>query len=225
MDNEESSTLGTRTARRSGTIGSSLDPALNRPIPRPDRSLPPGYIPPASALPKGYRPPRPDLQRSSELARPASRPWISRRQFVLLALALGIFIALVAGGAAYAFTTNNASLAPSGNPRTTVTSFYTALSHQDYTHAYDLLAPVAQQAESRDAFIQRYLQLDQVGGGIATYTLGDSQQQGSSATISVLVTRHGSSGHPTVDIVQLTQTNRQWSIVSIATHTQTATQP
>lgn len=186
-----------------------------RVVARPDRSLPPGYMPP-EALPRGYHPPtRPDLQVSGALARQTRRTALTHGQFLTLALVLAVCVGLIVFVASLLFGASGGTLTVSTAPDATVRVYFTAVSHQDYAHAFDLLSAHAQAGETRSAFVQRNQQIDLVGGFVVTFTLASTQIQGAKATSMVTVQRQGAS--ITIETVQLVQSGGKWYIDAITT--------
>jgi hypothetical protein len=192
-------------------------------ISRPDVRLPPGYSP-NSSLPPGYKPPRLDLQATGATLRSSGKTPMSRRQVLWLALVgTGIVVAIMV----IATLALSAIFVQStvGSAETTLDTYYSALRTQDYTRAYNQLAPALKAAQSQTDYTSRQRQLDLLNGAVVKFTIQSSTVNGKSAMATVEVDRGVTDIQATLDTVMLAQVNDTWYIQSITSHATTPSTP
>lgn len=185
-----------------------------RSMSRPPSRLPEGYKP-GSSLPPGYLPPMRDLQKTGAMVREMDSSKLSRRQIIMLAaggLVIVLFIAAIA--AAFIVQGSLGAIGTSG-PDTTLQHYYSDLKLRDYSDAYSLLSPQAQQSRSRADYINNFKQIDGLNGAITEFTIQNDVTKGNQATAHIQFTRDPSQAQVTVDTVQLVQSNGAWLINSI----------
>jgi hypothetical protein len=176
----------------------------------PDRSLPPGYIPPAH-----------DLQRTGAMARDAARPMLTRRQTIWLVVGGAALVAIIATVVTLVIGTLFLQNTLSG-PETALDTYYSDLRNQNYVSAYAQLSATAQRAQSESDFAAYYQQLDLVGGTITSFSIDASSTSGSTGSAQVSISRSNDSHHVTIDQVTLIDTNGTWQISGITSRTSTA---
>lgn len=149
-------------------------------------------------------PPPPGVLSSGEIASfsglppapSAQRP--QRRRWYFIALALIVFLVLVAVGT-YVYVNRS-------TPDKTLTTYYGALIHGDYQTAYDQLSTAAQGRLTEPAFVQFWQGL----GGVKAWSTTSLQEQGSTATAAITLTLGNGQTRPAS--IPLIDENGTWKI-------------
>ena len=127
---------------------------------------------------------------------PAQKP--KRRRGIVLSLVLIALLVIVAVGA-YVYLNRS-------TPDKTITTYYSALVHNDFQTAYGQLSTLAQGSTSE----QRFTQIWQGLGGVKAWTLVSTQEQGSTANSTVTVTL--GNGQTKLATILLIDENGTWKI-------------
>jgi hypothetical protein len=145
---------------------------------------PPSYIPTTG---KNASPP--------ELP-PAQKP--KRRRGLVLSLVIIAVVVIIAAGA-YVYL--NLS-----TPDKTITTYYSALVHNDFQTAYGQFSTAAQRGTSEQRFVNFWQRLR----GVKAWTLVSTQEQGSTANSTVTVTF--GNGQTSLATIRLIDENGTWKI-------------
>jgi len=127
---------------------------------------------------------------------PAQKP--KKRRGLILSLVIVALAVIIAVGA-YVYLNRSA-------PDKTITTYYSALVHNDFQTAYGQFSTSAQQSTSE----QKFTQIWQGLGGVKAWRLFSTQEQGSTANSTVTVSfGNGQKGHATILLVD---ENGTWKI-------------
>jgi flagellar basal body-associated protein FliL len=127
---------------------------------------------------------------------PAQKP--KRRRGLVLSLVIIVLLVIVAVGV-YAYLNRS-------TPDKTVTTYYSALVHNDFQTAYGQFSTSAQGNTSEQQFTSFWQQL----GGVKAWTLVSTQEQGSTANSTVTVTL--GNGQTRLATITLVDENGTWKI-------------
>ena len=159
---------------------------------------------PSASAETVYAPPPPPPSYVSTTDEKASPPGLpltqkpKRRRGLVLSLVIIALVAIVAVGA-YVYLNRS-------TPNKTITTYYSALVHNDFQTAYGQLSTLAQGSTSE----QRFTQIWQGLGGVKAWTLVSTQEQGSTANSTVTVTL--GSGQTKLAAIILVDENGTWKI-------------
>ncbi len=127
---------------------------------------------------------------------PAQQP--KRRRGYIISLVIIVLLVIVAAGV-YVYLNRS-------TPDKTITTYYSALVHNDFQTAYNQFSTSAQSSTSE----QRFTQIWQSLGGVKAWTLVSTQEQGSTANSTVTVTL--GSGQTRLASIKLIDENGTWKI-------------
>lgn len=104
------------------------------------------------------------------------------------------------------------------SPTSTVQAFYGAVQHSDYAGAYHYFSTNAQAHVSEPAFADQFGGYDAIEGTVAHVSIGAARYSanGTSAQVTVQVTRTESEGRLQVDHLMLVKGPGSWKISSIS---------
>jgi zinc-ribbon domain len=149
----------------------------------------------ASPSPPSYVPTT-DVKASPGGLPPAQKP--KRRRGLVLSLIIIVLLVIIAVGA-YVYLNRS-------TPDKTITTYYSALVHNDFQTAYNQLSTSAKGTLTEPQFVQFWQQL----GGVKAWTLVSTQEQGSTATSTVTVTL--GNGQTRLASIKLVNENGTWKI-------------
>jgi hypothetical protein len=161
---------------------------------------------PSASAETVYAPPPPPSSYVSTTDEKASPPGLppaqkpKRRRGLVLSLVIVALVVIIALGA-YVYLNRS-------TPEKTVTTYYSALVHNDFQTAYGQLSTSAQGSTSE----QRFTQIWQGVGGVKAWTLVSIQEQGSTATSTVTVTL--GNGQTRLATINLVDENGTWKILT-----------
>ncbi len=138
-------------------------------------------------------------EKASSSGLPPSRQPKRRRGFILL-LVFIVLLVIVAVGA-YVYLNRS-------TPNKTVTTYYSALVHGDFQTAYDQLSTASQGKITEPRFAQIWQGL----GGVKSWSLISTQEQGSTANSKVTITLGNGQTRPAS--ISLIDENGTWKIVN-----------
>ena len=148
-------------------------------------------------------PPPSHVPSSGEIARSSGHPPAQqpkrRRGFILLLVFLAFLVIIAVG--AYVYLNRS-------TPDKTVTTYYSALVHGDFQTAYDQLSTASQGKITEPRFAQIWQGL----GGVKSWSLISTQQQGSTANSKVTITLGNGQTRPAS--ISLIDENGTWKIVN-----------
>ncbi len=202
----------------------------NQPPQQPDYQTPTQYTPPPeynqpyAQQPAYGQPPYSDVPPVPTYAQPQPQRASLRWLWITLAIVGGILV-LGCGGCIIASVAGigifGRAVSTAIAPSTTANSYYNAIKKQDYGTAFTYLdisgASVEGQQVSKDAFIILGQTIDATKGTVSSFSqsgisLNTSTSSGNTATVTMDVTRNGSSY--TVHL-ELRQENNVWKITSV----------
>jgi uncharacterized membrane protein YvbJ len=140
--------------------------------------------------------PTTDEKASLPVPPPAQKP--KRRQGFILSLVIIVLVIIIAVGA-YVYLNRS-------TPDKTITTYYSALVHNDFQTAYDQLSTSAQGSTSEQQFANFW----QTRGGVKAWTLVSIQEQGSIANSTVTVTI--GNGQTKLASIKLVDESGTWKI-------------
>ena len=158
---------------------------------------------PSASAETVYAPP-PPLSYVSTTGEKASPPELpsaqkpKRRRGLVISLVIIALVVIIAVGT-YVYLNRS-------TPDKTVTTYYSALVHNDFQTAYDQFSTSAQGSTSEQKFTQIWQSL----GGVKAWTLVSTQEQGSTATSTVTVTL--GNGQTRLATIKLVDENGTWKI-------------
>ena len=148
-------------------------------------------------------PPLSHVPTTDEKASPSGLPSAQkpkRRRGFILSLIILVLLVIVAAGA-YIYVNRS-------TPDKTITTYYAALVHGDYQTAYDQLSTALQSKLTESRFAQIWQGL----GGVKSWSLITTQEQGSTANSRVTITLGNGQTRPAS--ISLIDENGTWKIVN-----------
>ena len=166
---------------------------------------------------------RPDVsERTRKLSASSSRNQIGRRPVkrsnmrTLLIGAIAVFMVLACASSAVAVVAGSFWLRDQlGDPATVVQQFYSALHQRSYAEAYGYLSNGQKSRMSQEVFTDHYSGYDQLNGVVEAYPISSKIVQGSTATITVQVTRRADATTARIETIKVVKQGGAWRIDSI----------
>ena len=158
---------------------------------------------PSASAETVYAPPPPPsyIPPSGEIASTSGHPLAQkpkRRWGFILSLVIIVLVVIIAVGA-YVYVNRS-------TPDKTVTTYYSALVHNDFQTAYGQFSASAQSSLTEQQFATFW----QTRGGVKAWTLVSTQEQGSTANSTVTVTF--GNGQTSLASIKLVDENGTWKI-------------
>lgn len=157
---------------------------------------------PSTSTETVYAPPPPSyVSTTNEKASPSGLPPAQkpkRRRGLVLSLVIIVLAVIIAVGA-YVYVNRS-------TPDKTITTYYSALVHNDFQTAYGQLSTSTQSSLSEQQFVSFWQRL----GGVKAWTLVSTQEQGSTANSTVTVTL--GNGQTKLATIKLVDENETWKI-------------
>jgi hypothetical protein len=176
----------------------SINPTLSTPYENTPYSNTPST--PADTV-NATPPPSPYVPTTNEKASPPELPPAQKpksRRGLIFALVIVAIVVIIAAGA-YAYLNRS-------TPDKTVTTYYSALAHNDFQTAYDQLSTALQKSHTEQQFASFWQNL----GGVKAWTLVSTQEQGATANSTVTVTF--GNGQIRLATIALVNENGTWKI-------------
>ena len=159
---------------------------------------------PSASAETVYAPPPPPSSYVSTTEEKASLPGLQPaqkpkgRRGLILSVVIVALVVIIAVGA-YVYLNRS-------TPDKTITTYYSALVHNDFQTAYGQFSTAAQRSTSEQQFVNFW----QARGGVKAWTLVSTQEQGSTANSTVTVTL--GNGQTSLATINLVDENGTWKI-------------